>query len=114
MPFDQTNFVEAKPEVELEPWTIGAFMRWLEGRDPDETYNHRSISDCLLCRYGRDNGIVAAKPDFQWRESMKPWREVGLDWKVQSIAYGCDEIAPQIHKIGAALQRARELLDEAH
>ena len=22
MPFDQTNFVEAKPEVELEPWRV--------------------------------------------------------------------------------------------
>jgi len=107
MPFDFGNPRDFHPaEVTHEPFTLEHFIAWAKTRDPAEVYDQKSISDCLICRYGKEHGV---RPDecggyFMQTKTRFPANDYG---GVMGTAYG--EYLDDIQTVGAALSRAREL-----
>ncbi len=104
MPFDS---LPIHTEAPLKPFTLPHFLRWLNGRDPAEQYNQNSTFDCLLCRYGLENGVSRSAGNSPWRETRHKFPEADYAGAIDA-AYGPYEEPEQ--SVGAALQRAEQAL----
>ncbi len=104
MPYDGDiqKFTETQPDV----YSLEGFASWLEKQPGEAVYDDSSISDCLICCHGKEQGIQTHSGGICFARAIKPWSERGLYDQINHITY----TKPLTY--AAALTRARELLVE--
>jgi hypothetical protein len=99
MPFDNTNYVETRPDT----FSLDGLIAWLETQDPETKYNYANCSGgCLIGRY-----LIAT--------TGKMWHEHGLRWRdiCRHHPQLGDAAAGSHHTYGGGLTRAKALRDKA-
>lgn len=96
------------------PFTLQGLHDWLETQDPKTEYDYLDSSDCLLCRFLKENGY-AVEPGVspvRWGDRADPsWSKSNsneLPAAVDDVSRG--NAVEENWTYGAALARAKELL----
>lgn len=95
MPFDATP-IPPPPEVKEQRPSFTGFLRWLERQPSDGTYCYVDLTFCPIAQYFSDNGI---NPLGGFRVALF------------ELLIGSPIVAKQPHTYGAALVRAKAILD---
>lgn len=87
-------------------FSLEGLILWLEKQPGETAYNLMSTSDCLICRYGKAQGIKADWCGRVFLQTYAPWEKNGTADLVNKVALAKPET------YAAALDRARTLLTE--
>lgn len=95
MPFDATPISPA-PEIKERRPSFTGFVRWLERQPPGWSYCYVDLRLCPIGQYFADNGINPLG---------------GVRVALFELLIGSPIVAQQPHTYGAALARAKAILD---
>lgn len=87
--------------VKHDPFSLAAFMAWLETKDPNEEYCWSNSGHCLFAQYGAHLG---GKTYFA---VMDGWRDAGLSAVLGFYNNKLGVASCQPHTFGAALERTK-------
>ena len=88
-------------KTKADPFSLVAFIAWLETRDPAESYDYCDPRNCLLCRYFSAHGFEHPRVALNYVSGTEFPDQFRLLSHGGGSQYGWN--------VGAALKRARAI-----